>query len=226
MKPFIFEGSPGRVVFGPNSVDHLPNELEQLGAHRALVISTPQQVKLARDLSDRLGSRSAGPYPHAVMHVPVEIAQKAIEEARLLGADCIVAAGGGSTIGLAKAIALHSALPILAIPTTYAGSEMTPIYGLTEAGLKRTGRDRRVLPKTVIYDPLLTLELPTALSISSGFNAIAHAAEALYAENANPVTSLMAEEGICALTRGLPGVKANPRNIDSRSDCLYGAWLC
>ena len=226
MKPFIFEGSPGRVVFGPNSVDHLPNEVEQLGARRALVLSTPQQVKLASNLSDRLGSRSAGPYPHAVMHVPIEIAQKAIEEARLLGADCIVAAGGGSTIGLAKAIALHSALPILAIPTTYAGSEMTPIYGLTNAGLKRTGRDRRVLPKTVIYDPLLTLELPTAMSISSGFNAIAHAAEALYAENVNPVTSLMAEEGICALTRGLPGVKANPRDIDSRSDCLYGAWLC
>jgi maleylacetate reductase len=226
MKPFIFEGSPGRVVFGPHSVDHLPNELEQLGARRALVLSTPQQVKLASDLSDRLGSRSAGLFPHAVMHVPIEVAQKAIEEARQLGVDCIVAAGGGSTIGLAKAIALHSAVPILAIPTTYAGSEMTPIYGLTDAGLKRTGRDRRVLPKTVIYDPLLTLELPTAMSISSGFNAIAHAAEALYAENANPVTSLMAEEGICALTRGLPGVKANPRDIDSRSDCLYGAWLC
>jgi alcohol dehydrogenase class IV len=160
------------------------------------------------------------------MHVPIEVAQKAIAEASRLGADCVVAGGGGSTIGLAKAIALHAALPILAVPTTYAGSEMTPIYGLTESGVKRIGRDPRVLPKTVIYDPLLTLDLPLPMSISSGFNAIAHAVEALYAENANPVTRLMAEEGIRALARGLSAVKANPSGIDSRSDCLYGAWLC
>jgi maleylacetate reductase len=226
MKSFVFEASPGRVVFGANAVDHLPREVEQLGARRAFVLSTPNQVAVATDLSGRLGECSVGVYPHAVMHVPVEVARKAIDEADRLGADCVVAAGGGSTIGLAKAIALNSALPILAVPTTYAGSEMTPIYGLTEGGLKRTGRDRRVLPKTVIYDPYLTLDLPLTLSIASGFNAIAHAAEALYAENANPITSLMAEEGIRALTRGLPGVKANPRNLDSRSDCLYGAWLC
>ena len=226
MKSFIFEASPARVVFGLNAVDHLPRELEQLGARRALVLSTPQQAELATDISRRLGDRNVGIYPHAVMHVPVEVAQKAIAEATRLGADCLVAVGGGSTIGLAKAMALHSALPILAVPTTYAGSEMTPIYGVTETGLKRTGRDRRVLPKTVIYDPYLTLELPLNLSIASGFNAIAHAAEALYAENANPITSLMAEEGIRALTRGLPGVKADLRDLDSRSDCLYGAWLC
>jgi maleylacetate reductase len=226
MRSFIFEASPGRVVFGLNAVDHLPHEVEQLGAQRALILSTPNQVELATDLAARLGERSVGVYPHAAMHVPMEIARKAIEEAVRLGADCVVAAGGGSTIGLAKAIALASTLPILAVPTTYAGSEMTPIYGLTEGGLKRTGRDRRVLPKTVIYDPYLTLDLPLTLSIASGFNAIAHAAEALYAENANPITSLMAEEGIRALTRGLPGVKADQRDIDSRSDCLYGAWLC
>jgi len=226
MKSFIFEASPGRVVFGPNAVDHLRREVEQLGARRALILSTPNQVELATDLAGRLGERSVGVYPHAVMHVPVEVACKAVEEADRLGADCVVAAGGGSTIGLAKAIALTSALPILAVPTTYAGSEMTPIYGLTQAGLKRTGRDRRVLPKTVIYDPYLTLDLPLTLSIASGFNAIAHAAEALYAENANPITSLMAEEGIRALTHGLPGVKADLRDLDSRSDCLYGTWLC
>jgi alcohol dehydrogenase class IV len=226
MKSFIFEASPGRVVFGAGALDHLPREIEHLGARRALVLSTPQQAELASELSARLGERSAGIYPHAVMHVPVEVARKAIEEAVRLGADCVVAAGGGSTIGLAKAIALHSALPILAVPTTYAGSEMTPIYGLTDAGLKTTGRDRRVLPKTVIYDPCLTLELPLTMSITSAFNAIAHAAEALYAENANPMTNLMAEEGIRALARGLLGVKADPRNLDSRSDCLYGAWLC
>jgi len=226
MKSFTFEAAPGRVVFGPNAVDQLPREIEQLGARRALMLSTPQQQALAEDISRRLADRSAGVYPHAVMHVPIEVANRAIEEAARLGADCIVAAGGGSTIGLAKAIALNSALPILAIPTTYAGSEMTPIYGFTEGGLKRTGRDRRVLPKTVIYDPLLTRDLPLGMSIASGFNAIAHAVEALYAENANPITSLMSEEGIRALAKGLPGVKANLHDLDSRSDCLYGAWLC
>ena len=226
MKSFIYEASPGRVVFGVGSLDLLAREIDQFGVRRALVLSTPEQVELANDLSVRLGDCSVGTYPHAAMHVPVEVARKAVEEAGRLGADSLVAAGGGSTIGLAKAIALQSALPILAVPTTYAGSEMTPIYGLTEAGLKRTGKDRRVLPKTVIYDPCLTLDLPLAISITSGFNAIAHAAEALYAENANPVTSLMAEEGVRVLARGLPGVKANPRDVSSRSDCLYGAWLC
>src|SRR5947209_6710024 len=131
-----------------------------------------------------------------VMHVPIETARAAREEAKRLEADCCVAIGGGSTIGLGKAIALESGLPIVAVPTTYAGSEMTPIYGLTEGGLKRTGRDRKVLPKTVIYDPALTVGLPAGLSVTSGFNAIAHAVEALYAEDNNPITSLMAEEGI------------------------------
>jgi maleylacetate reductase len=128
-------------------------------------------------------------------------------------------------VGLGKAIALESSLPILAIPTTYAGSEMTPIYGLTEGGQKRTGRDPRVLPKTVIYDPSLTLTLPIALSITSAMNAMAHCVEALYAEDANPIVSLMAEEGIRALARSLPKLNANPDDVDVRSDLLYGAWL-
>ena len=226
MQSFIFEALPGRVVFGAGALDQLPREIEKLGAQRAFVLSTPGQAELANKLCLQLGDRCAGVHAHAVMHVPVEVARKAIAEAGRLGVDCVVAVGGGSTIGLAKAIALQSALPILAVPTTYAGSEMTSIYGFTEAGLKRTGRDLRVLPKTVIYDPHLTLDLPLAISITSGFNAIAHAAEALYAENANPVTSLMAEEGIRAFAQGLPGLKANLHDLDSRSHCLYGAWLC
>jgi maleylacetate reductase len=169
MDAFIFESLPGRVVFGPHALDQLPKEIEQLGAKRALVLSTPQQQALARDIAGRLGERCAGIFDRAGMHVPVEIAHAAREQASRLGADCVVAAGGGSTVGLGKAIALHSDLPILAVPTTYAGSEMTPIYGLTEAGLKKTGRDRRVLPRTVIYDPMLTLELPLAMSVTSGF---------------------------------------------------------
>ncbi|RZA10580.1 MAG: maleylacetate reductase, partial [Lysobacteraceae bacterium] len=161
-----------------------------------------------------------------VMHVPIETAREAREVAAKLGADCAVAIGGGSTTGLGKAIAMESGLPILAIPTTYAGSEMTPIYGITEAGMKKTGRDLRVLPRTVIYDPELTLALPVGLSVTSGINAIAHAAEGLYSTEGNPVIDLMAEEGIAALGRALPGIRANASDLNARGDALYGAWLC
>ncbi|MDB6001419.1 MAG: putative maleylacetate reductase, partial [Rhizobacter sp.] len=147
-----------------------------------------------------------------------------------LGADCAVAIGGGSTTGLGKAIALlgepGNDLPILAIPTTYAGSEMTPIYGITEAGVKRTGRDLRVLPRTVIYDPALTTSLPWRMSVTSGINAIAHAAEGLYSQDRNPVMDLMAEEGIRALAEGINRLNGNLQDMEARSDCLYGAWLC
>jgi maleylacetate reductase len=157
--------------------------------------------------------------------VPIATARAARETARRLKADCCVAVGGGSTIGLGKAIALESALPIVAVPTTYAGSEMTPIYGLTEGGLKKTGRDRKVLPKTVLYDPALTVSLPRHIAGPSGMNAIAHCVEALYAQDANPIISLFAAEGIRALARSLPVVVEEPENLDARADALYGAWL-
>ena len=209
-----------------NALDHLDREIGLLGASRALVLATPEQAASAEDLAKRLGPRCAGVFARAVMHVPIETAREARAEAVRLKADCAIAIGGGSTTGLGKAIALESGLPILAIPTTYAGSEMTTIYGITEEGLKKTGRDARVLPKTVIYDPMLTLGLPTALSATSGMNAIAHAVEALYAVDANPIISMVAEEGIRALAAGLPVVVQNPGDIEARSHCLYGAWLC
>jgi maleylacetate reductase len=226
MDAFIYQGLPSRVVFGPGSIDHLEREIDLLGAKRAIVLSTPQQREQAEAIAARLGSRAVGVFAKAVMHVPVETAQEARDYAARLGADCAVAIGGGSTTGLGKAIALTSSLPILAVPTTYAGSEMTPIYGLTEAGLKKTGRDLRVLPKTVIYDPALTLSLPASLSVTSGINAIAHAAEGLYAQDTNPIIGLMAEEGIRALGQGIGRVVARPDDLDARGDCLYGAWLC
>jgi len=159
------------------------------------------------------------------MHVPIEIAQQAREEAARLGADCCVAVGGGSTTGLGKAIALTSSLPILAIPTTYAGSEMTPIWGITEGGRKTTGRDPRVLPKTVLYDPTLTVTMPTQLSVTSAINAMAHCVEALYAKDANPIISLLAEDGIRSFAQSLPGIVKNPDDLNSRSKALYAAWL-
>jgi alcohol dehydrogenase class IV len=225
MQGFVYDQLPARVVFGAGTLDSLAAEADRLGLSKLLVLSTPGQVRLAEQAAAQLGSRGAGLYPHARMHVPIETALAARAEASRLGADGTVAIGGGSTIGLGKAIALESGLPIIAIPTTYAGSEMTPIYGLTEGGAKKTGRDAKVLPRTVIYDPLLTLGLPVKTSATSGMNAIAHCVEALYAEDANPTTSLMAEEGIGALARALPRIAADPGNLDARSDALYGAWL-
>ena len=226
MKSFLYTAPPARIVFGAGALAQLPKEIDALGAKRALVLSTPEQRAAAEQVAAMLGARAAGVFDRAVMHVPIETAREAREVARKLGADCAVAVGGGSTTGLGKAIALDSGLPILAIPTTYAGSEVTPIYGITEAGLKKTGRDIRVLPRTVIYDPELTLSLPVALSVTSGINAIAHSAEGLYSVDGNPVMDLMAEEGIAAIGRALPAIRQNPQDIDARGDALYGAWLC
>ena len=223
---FNFVGLPYRVVFGAGSIAQLVPEIERLGAKRALLIATPQQKDHLEQVKAALGERCAGVYDRALMHVPIETAREARELAKSIGADCAVTVGGGSTTGLGKAIALESSLPILAIPTTYAGSEVTPIYGITEGGMKKTGRDPRVLPKVVIYDPVFTTGLPVPLSVTSAMNAIAHAVEGMYAQDANPIMSMMAEEGIRAIAAGLPRVVAQPTDIEARSDCLYGAWLC
>ncbi|HLX00727.1 MAG TPA: maleylacetate reductase [Trinickia sp.] len=225
MEHFVYQGMPSRVVFAWGALATLPAELERLGARRALILATPEQRALADRVAGVLGARAAGVHAQAVMHVPIEVARAARAAAAALDADCCIAVGGGSTIGLGKAIALESPLPIVAVPTTYAGSEMTPIYGLTEGRLKRTGRDMRVLPRTVIYDPSLTLSLPADISAASGMNAMAHAVEALYAEDANPVISLMAEESIRALGVALPAIVRAPDDAQMRSRALYGAWL-
>jgi maleylacetate reductase len=226
MNAFVYQASAARVIFGAGTLARLPDEVARLGATRALVLCTPEQRASGERVAALLGERAAGVFDRAAMHVPVEAAREARAEAQRLGADCAVAIGGGSTTGLGKAIALESGLPIVAVPTTYAGSEMTPIYGLTEGGLKKTGRDERVRPRTVIYDPELTLSLPLAMTVTSAFNAIAHAAEGLYAPDVNPVIALMAEEGIRASAASLPPLQTDPRDLGARSDALYGAWLC
>ena len=220
---FVYSAQPSRVVFGSGSLGRLADEVKAIGAKKALVLCTPEQRKQAQVAADLLGPLSVGIYDGAQMHVPIESARKAREHARSLGADCMVAIGGGSTIGLGKAIALESTVPIVAVPTTYAGSEMTPIYGITEDKVKKTGRDLRVLPKTVIYDPELSATLPVRMSIVSGMNAIAHAAEGLYAKDGNPVMSLMAEEGIRALATGMRGVFASSSDMPARSGLTCGA---
>jgi maleylacetate reductase len=222
---FTFQGLPSRVIMGAGTLDRLPDEVALLGCEKVLVLGTPGHRDLAEDAARRLGSRAVGVHARAVMHVPSEVARAAGDEAKRLGADGCVAIGGGSAVGLGKALALELGLPVLAVPTTYSGSEMTPIWGLTEGQVKRTGRDMKVLPRTVIYDPLLTLSLPPAISAASGMNAIAHCVEALYAQDANPIVSLMAEEGIRALAAALPTIVRDPQDVEARGRAQYGAWL-
>lgn len=226
MMPFIYNGLPSRVIFGQGTLSRLADEVRELGCHRALVLATPEQAGQAREVLAQLGELGAGLFAEARMHTPVEVTDAAMRHREELEADCTVAIGGGSTIGLGKAIALRTGLPQVAIPTTYAGSEMTPILGETRDGLKTTQRTLEVLPEVVIYDVDLTLGLPVGMSGTSGINAIAHAVEALYARDRNPVVSLMAEEGIAALARSLPLIAREPANQTARSDALYGAWLC
>jgi maleylacetate reductase len=215
-----------RVLFGSGCSAQLPAELERLGARRALVLATAQQSGEARRATDSLGERRVRLHAGARMHVPVESQREAVEIARECTSDSLVSFGGGSATGLAKAVALQTGLPIVALPTTYAGSEMTSIHGLTENGIKRTGRDPRVLPRTVLYDPDLTLSLPVDLSIASAFNALAHAVEGAYARERGPLVAWMCEEGIAALAQGLPRIAADPRDREGRVLCLRGAWYC
>ena len=225
MRSFVFESLPGRVVFGVGSIERLGEEIDRLGASRALLVADPAHKPLADELAAKLDRRSADVFTDVQQHVPVEAADAAREVARHSGADCVVTIGGGSTTGFGKVIALHSDIPTIAIPTTYAGSEMTPIYGLTADGRKQTGRDLRVLPRAVIYDPVLTVSLPPSVTGPSGMNALAHCVEALYGREANPITSLVAEEGIRALSRGIPAAVRAPADLEARTEALYGAYL-
>lgn len=223
---FAYEALPMRVVFGPGASTGIAAEVERLGLRRVLVLCTRGQEQTARRVADTLGDRAAGVFAGARMHVPSEVADAASARAAELGADGCVAVGGGSTIGLGKAVALRHGLPVIAVPTTFAGSEMTPIWGLTEAGVKRTGRDPAVLPRSVVYDPDLVLTLSPQLAATSGLNAVAHAVEGLYAPDASPIVSLMAEEGIRILTGSLPAIVTDPDDPVPRSAALRGAWLC
>lgn len=226
MHAFTYQGHPARIVFGAGALQQLPAELDRLQLQRVLLLCTPGQRAKAEALAAQLGARVAAIHDGAVMHVPVDSAAAGCVAARAAGADATLALGGGSTVGLGKAIALETGLPLVAVPSTYSGSEMSSIWGLTDGGIKRTGRDARVRPKLVIYDPALTLSLPLAVSVTSALNAIAHAAEGLYAPDGNPVLALMAEEGIRACAAALPPLLHDAQDLAARSDALYGAWLC
>jgi maleylacetate reductase len=221
---FVHQTLPQRVVFGAGAArTRLADEVAALGATRVLLITTGSAARTADRLAD--GLPVADRFHDVRPHVPVEVAEAVRSAAARTEADLLLSVGGGSATGTAKAAALTTGLPIVAVPTTYAGSEATPVWGMTEDRRKITGTDARVLPTTVVYDPELTLSLPAHLSVTSGLNALAHCVDSLWAPRANPILSAMATEGIRALSGSLRAVHADGQDIDARGGCLYGAYL-
>jgi maleylacetate reductase len=220
----VLEDRGVRVVFGPGSLVQVASEARTLGA-RIVIISGRHEADAAAAVSSQLGHDLAGRIPDVVQHVPVEVAARAIAAAGEARAGVVVSIGGGSATGLAKAVARGSGLPILAVPTTYAGSEMTPIWGQSDHGEKTTGRDSRVLPRIVVYDSILTITMPPLLTAASGMNALGHAVESLYAPDSTSQSSEVAEEAIRALAHGLPRGVSQPEDLKARTKTLRGAWL-
>jgi len=226
MLSFVHDVPSQRVVFGAGALAGIGEEAERLGLARALVVATPGSgARLGGTVADLLGARSAGLHAQAVVHVPTAVAQAGVAAARDAMADGLIACGGGAAIGLAKAIARDTGLPILALPTTYSGSEATPIFGMTDGERKLTGRDPKALPRTIVYDPDLTIGLPAAVSAASGMNAIAHCVEALWADARTPVTMALASEAMRRFAENLPAVVADGADRETRAQCLAAAWL-
>jgi maleylacetate reductase len=218
---------PGvRVVFEVSSRKSIGAETLRLGASKALVLSTPQQSDAALEIAEYLGDLAVGVFCKAEMHTPVHVTDAAMAHVAETKADCLIAIGGGSTTGLGKAIAYRTDLPQIVIPTTYAGSECTPILGQTEDGVKTTLSDPSVLPEVILYDPELVQTLPVSMTVTSALNAMAHAAEALYATDRTGETTALAIVGLEALVDGLPKVTDNPTDLKAREATQRGAWAC
>ncbi|SEP53203.1 maleylacetate reductase and hydroxyquinol 1,2-dioxygenase domain-containing protein [Amycolatopsis saalfeldensis] len=219
---FSYTANPARVVFGSGALATLPDEVRRLGVSRVLLVASPSRAK---PVAAALGSLLAAEFHDAAMHTPVDVTERALKVVADHDADAVVALGGGSATGLAKAIALRTDLPQIIVATTYSGSEMTPVLGETAGGRKTTQSSPKVLPEVVLYDVDLTLGLPVGLSMTSGVNAIAHAVEALYSAQANPIVDQFALEAIRLLAGALPRIAADPSDVDARTDALRAAWL-
>ncbi len=222
---FTYDTLPGRVVFGAGARKSLAAEAEALGAERILIIADQATDAVASEISAILGDRVAGRFDEVAQHVPLQLARSAAATAREAGADTVLTIGGGSATGFGKAVVLEAGIRQIAVPTTYAGSEMTPIWGVSDGDRKQVGVDAAAKPALVVYDPELTLTLPAAIAGPSGMNALAHAVEALYGPGANPFISFMALESIRVMYRGLPAVAVEPGDLAARTDVLYGAYL-
>lgn len=213
-----------RVLFGSGAAaEHLRTELERLGARRSMVVVAPSAAGAARHLLE--GIEVAVWFEDVVQHVPVASAERARATARQHDVDVVVSVGGGSATGLAKAGAQTTGLPVVAVPTTYSGSEATDVWGLTQEGRKTTGSDERVLPRAVVYDAELTVSMPVGLSVASGLNTMAHCVDSLWGPTANPVATGLAVEGARLLGAGLPLVVADPGGLRGRELTLAGAYL-
>ncbi|NYZ14521.1 maleylacetate reductase [Azospirillum sp. RWY-5-1] len=221
----VYNAVPPRVVFGAGTADRIDAEVARLGGCRALVVSTPGRGAMAARVVERLGDRCIGLLPEAVSQVPIELARRGQARATEMGADCLVSVGGGASIGLGKAIALELGLPIVAVPTTYSGSEMTGFCGITIDGVKRMHKSLRMLASTVVYDPTLSLSLPVAVSAASAMNALAHCIDVIYVPTASPVIVQAAVEGARVIVDALPRVARQPGSVEARGDLLYGAYL-
>jgi len=224
MTRFAYVHGDQRVRFAPGAVRELDRDLDALGGRRALLLADPGTDGIDRART-ALGARVAAEWGTIEPHVPVEQAARATDAARAVDADALVAVGGGSTTGLAKAIALELGLPILAVPTTYAGSEMAPIYGTSRGTVKTTGSDERVRPRGVVYDPELTFSLPARVTAGSGLNALAHCVEGMYAADAAPVVRAVAAQGVRELVAGLERACEEGSDLEARSRCLVGSYL-
>jgi len=222
---FDYDALPGRVVFGSGRRRELADEVRRLGASRVLLIADPHDQERLHEFREILGDLCVASFTDVVQHVPRAKASVAVSLAREFRVDASVSMGGGSATGFSKAVALELATPQLCVPTTYAGSELTPIWGISEGGEKRTGRDLRALPATVIYDPELTIGLPVEIAGPSAMNALAHATEGLYAKGTNPITALMGLEAVRVLSLHLPLMCDEPNDLAERSHVLYGAYL-
>ena len=221
---FVHELQSQRVVFAPGAIARVADEAARLGMDRTLVIATPGSgARLGARLIEILGTRAAGLHAQAVVHVPKAVAEAGLAAAA--DADGLVAAGGGAAIGLAKFIARERGLPILAVPTTYSGSEATAIWGMSEGERKFTGKDARVLPRTIVYDPDLTIGLPAAVSAASAMNAIAHCVEGLWVSDRTPFLMALASDATRRFGVHLPRVIADGADRESRAECLVAAWL-
>jgi maleylacetate reductase len=221
----VHNATPPRVVFGPGTVAGLREEVERLGAGRALVVTTPGRTPLGKRIAADIGDLCVGLLPEAVTQVPVEVTGRSWEKAAGMGTDCLVAVGGGAATGLCKGIAYESGLPIIAVPTTYSGSEMTGFCGMTIDGVKRMHESIAMRPSTVIYDAELSRRLPVQVSAGSALNALAHCVDAVYLPTISPLLVPAAVEGARVLTRTLPRLLAAPDDLQLRNEMLYGAYL-
>ena len=221
---FSYKSFPAQVHFGKGKIAVLPELLK--GFSSVLLIAEGRFAPQAERFAAAFGNEKVVLFSNVIQHVPQRIVDEAYEVVKKENPDVLLSIGGGSSVGLAKALALQTELPIIAVPTTYAGSEQTNIWGIsTEAG-KTTGRSAKVLPKVVVYDPELTQSMPPVLAAKSAMNAMAHLMEAVYAPDGNPFTSHYAKLGMKSLKEGLLKL-AEEKGLSEQTNekILFGAYL-